>query len=220
MDRRTYAGTVLFDHVVREASELRALYRPPGGLAADKDRPTIDEASRAFIERSTFVVVGTVGEDGADVSPKGGPSGFARVLDPTCLAIADYSGNNRLDGMHNLLGDARVGLLFVVPGRSETVRVNGTASITTDAQVLGGFPSTTRAPKAAIAVNVASTFVHCAKAFKRGGMWDPEHWAALADAPDAAEILVCQGVGDAGVDTVRADLATGYAASARADTGV
>jgi len=206
-----------FGDVIDDPSALRQLYRNPSALVAGKDRPTIDDATKAFIERSTFVVVGTVGRGGADVSPKGGPSGFVQVLDPTWLAIADYSGNNRLDGMSNLLTDDRVGLLFVVPGRSETVRVNGRAAITIDADVIARFPDTMRQPKAAIGVQVASTFVHCAKAFQRGGMWDPDHWARLDDAPDAADILASQGVVPAGAEAIRSDLTAGYAASARDD---
>jgi PPOX class probable FMN-dependent enzyme len=158
-------------------------------------------------------VVGTSDADGlADVSPRGGPSGFVRVLDPHRLAIADFGGNNRIDTMQNVVATGRVGLLFVVPGRSESVRVNGRGWVTTDAELLESF-DLPRLPKAAIGVQVEATFVHCAKAFRRGAMWDPEAWSALADAPDAAEILACQGLVDASAQTLRDHLAADYDAA-------
>ena len=200
-----------FADTVDTVEGLRTLYRTPSPIAAVKDRQSIDDASRAFIERSRFAAVGTFDADGnADVSPRGGPSGFVRVLDETRLAIADLSGNNRLDTLQNIVATGRIALVFVVPGKTETVRVNGRAWVTTDAEVLDGFTLPKR-PKAAIGVQLETTFMHCGKAFMRGGMWDPEAWAELADTPDGAAVLACQKVVEVDEALVRASLDEGYA---------
>ena len=199
-----------FQHVIETADGLRELYRQPSRLVIDKEREELDAATTAFLHRCRFAVLGTFDADGhPDVSPRGGPSGFVRVLDPGRIAIADLSGNNRLDTLQNVVATGRVGAIFVVPGQSETVRVNGQAWITTDPAVLSGFDLPT-VPKAAIGLRVDTTFVHCAKAFMRGGVWDVEAWAALAGAPDGAEILACQQVADVSAATVRKLLDDGY----------
>ena len=201
------------DHVISTREQLRALYRQPSRLVAEKEQPSIDSATANFIGRAPFVLVGTVGADGtADVSPRGGPSGFAQVLDATHVAIADLSGNNRLDTLENIVGNGQVGLLFIMPGQGETVRLNGTAHLSVDPTILHRFPPELKTPKLAIVVEVVGTFVHCAKAMQRSHIWDPESWAALADAPDAADILSCQNLLPADVtpDMIRADLAAGY----------
>lgn len=201
------------DHLVATREQLRTLYRPPHRLVVDKERPVIDDATRAFITRCPFVVVGTVGGDGtADVSPRGGPSGFVQVLDETHIAIADLNGNNRLDTLENIVTNGQVGLLFMMPGQGETVRLNGTAYLTTDPEILSGFPEELKVPKVAIVVTVAGTYIHCAKAMQRSHIWDPTTWDAYADAPDGAAIIVCQNlVGDeVTADMVRADLDNSY----------
>jgi len=185
-------------HRIDSLDALRALYRPPSALTANKERPVLDAASHAFVERCRFASVATFDEHGnADVSPRGGPSGFIRVLSPDRVAIADLGGNNRLDTLQNVIATGRIALMLVVPGQSETVRINGAASLTTDPEVLAGF-GLAKLPKSAIVVQVETTYVHCAKAFLRGGMWDADVWAVLADTPDGAAILSCQAV--TGVD--------------------
>lgn len=193
---------------------LRSLYRQPTALVVNKERAVLDEASQHFVRRCRFAAVGTFDAEGnADVSPRGGPSGFIRVLDPSHLAIADLGGNNRLDTLHNVVDRGRVALMMVVPGRSETVRVNGSAWVSADPELLAGF-TLPKLPRTAIVVKVETTFVHCAKAFMRGGMWDSEAWAELADTPDGAAILSCQRVaGDADAPTVRRLLDDGYESS-------
>ncbi len=200
-------------HIVSTREQLRSLYREPSKLVVEKERPTIDAATRQFIERSPFVLVGTVGADGtADVSPRGGPSGFVRVLDETHVAVADLSGNNRLDTLENIVVNGEVGLLFVMPGRGETVRLNGRAHLTTDPVILTGFSAELKVPKLAIVVEVVGTFIHCAKAMQRSRIWDPESWVALADAPDGADIIACQNLVPAEVTPamIREDLDRGY----------
>jgi len=197
-------------HRIASVDELRELYRQPSRIAAHKERPTIDAATRAFIERSRFAVVGTFDADGnADVSPRGGESGYVRVLDDQHVALADLGGNNRLDTLTNVVSTGRIAFVFVVPGQSETVRVNGSAWVTTDPDLLAGF-GLARTPKTAIVARVSSTYVHCAKAFHRSGMWDPAVWAELSSTPDGAAILACQQVVDADAVAIRELLERGY----------
>ena len=208
-----------FSHTIDSLEVLREVYRQPHAAVVKKERPTLDEASKRFIELSRFAVVGTFDSQGrADTSPRGGESGYVRVIDDTHLAMADLGGNNRLDTLQNIIDTGRVGLIFVVPGQSETVRVNGAACITTDPEVLASF-ELPRVPKSAIGVTVEATYIHCAKAFRRGGMWDPNAWAELAGSPDAADILACQYNGAFEAELVRNDLAKGYDLALRWEAG-
>ncbi|MEQ1703220.1 MAG: MSMEG_1061 family FMN-dependent PPOX-type flavoprotein [Ilumatobacteraceae bacterium] len=196
---------------------LRTLYRNPSALVVHKERPQLDEASQQFVSRCRFAAVGTFDADGnPDVSPRGGPSGFVRVLDPGHLAIADLGGNNRLDTLQNVVATGRVALLLVMPGKSETVRVNGRAWVSADPNLLAGF-TLPKVPKTAIVVEVQTTFVHCAKAFMRGGVWDTEAWTELADTPDGATILSCQQVADVDAATMRRLLDDGYVTELEAE---
>ena len=173
--------------------ELRTLYRDPSQLVRAKLKESIDAASRTFIERCPFVLVGTVGADQRhDVSPRGGPPGFIRVLSDGSIAIPDLNGNNLIDTLRAVVETGAIGLLFVMPGRDETLRVNGRAYVSADPTLLEAFTHELRTPKSAIVVEPVEVFVHCAKAFRRGDVWRPESWASFADAPDAAEILQCQ----------------------------
>lgn len=200
-----------FQQTVTSLDELRTLYRRPHDLVVAKERPVLDAATTSFLTRATFAVVSTFGADGgADASPRGGPSGFIQVLDDRHLAIGDLGGNNRLDTIENIVTTGQIGILAVHPGKSETVRVNGRAWITRDPEVLGRFPFA-KTPVTAIGVEVIGTYIHCAKAFMRSGMWEPESWAAFADAPDGADILACQQVIDVPAAVVRDDLDRGYA---------
>jgi uncharacterized protein len=206
------AGSVTDAHRLTSVAELREIYADPHPLVLAKERGEMDEATRRLVDRARFVLLGTYRADGsADVSPRGGEPGFVRTLDETRLALADLGGNNRIDSLRNIVETGHVGMLFVAPGQSETVRINGEAWVTTDPQLLGGY-TLARCPKAAIVVRVTATFIHCAKAFRRSGMWDPDIWAQMADTPDAAEILVCQNLLGEEVTAaeVRADLDNGY----------
>ena len=142
------------------------------------------------------------------MSPRGGPPGFVQVLDEQRLAIPDLSGNNLLDSISNIVLNPHVGLLFVLPGRDETLRVNGRAWLTTDDAVLDGFTAELRRPKAAIGVEVVDAFVHCAKSFRRGQVWEPASWAPDV-APSAAELLTCHIELDATPEQLAANLEAG-----------
>ncbi len=208
-----------FSHTIDTLDALRERYRPPSPLVVAKERPVLDAATTRFIELSRFAVVGTFDSDGrADVSPRGGPSGYVRVLDEHRLAIADLGGNNRLDTLQNIIATGRIALIFVVPGQSETVRVNGAACVSEDPELLASF-DLPRLPKSAIGVTVEGTFIHCAKAFRRSGMWDPQAWEELAGSPDASDIIVCQGLVPVDADVVRADLSAGYDAALAWEAG-
>ena len=156
------------DFVVRSESDLRSLFSATHDVAVKKCLKFIDEHARAFIERSPFVCIGTQSNHGsADVSPRGDPCGFVTVLDETTLLIPDRPGNNRLDTLSNILTNPKVGLLFLIPGFDETMRVNGTAALTRDPRLLAAMAVNGRIPIIAIAVHVEEVFIHCAKALRR-----------------------------------------------------
>ena len=180
-----------FTHTLDDVAQLTDLYRAPGGAAVAKEADRLDDACRGFIARSPFLVIGTSSADGRlDVSPRGGPPGFVKVLDDHRLAIPDLNGNNRLDSIRNIIEQGQVGLLFVVPGLGETLRINGAACITTDPAILDLFADEVRRPATAIGVTFEQGFLHCAKAFRRGGLWQPETWPGLHDQPSAGQMLL------------------------------
>jgi PPOX class probable FMN-dependent enzyme len=167
---------------ITTVEDLRSHYRDPGEPALRKQRPELDHHCADFIAHAPFVAIGTAGPDGwCDVSPKGGPAGFVKVLEDGRVAIPDFSGNNRLDSLTNLVLNPGVGLLFCVPGLDETLRVNGTARPTTDPAVLAAFAGDDVVPKVAIVVEVAEAYLHCGKALRRAHLWDPETWPATDD---------------------------------------
>lgn len=179
-----------FPATIGSLDQLRSLYREPSGLVRSKKLDHLDDAARGFVAGSPFCLLATADRDGrCDVSPRGGPPGFVRVLDERRLVLPDLSGNNLLDSLSNIVANPGCGLLFIVPGRDETLRLDGTASITTDPALLSLWDDELRTPKVAIGVEVANAFIHCAKSFRRGWVWDPASWSEL-DAPDACDILV------------------------------
>jgi uncharacterized protein len=180
----------MFRDVVTEEKDLRALLGTPSDIALRKQISRLDVHCRAVIAHAPFIVLATAGADGrCDVSPKGDPAGFVRVLDDTHLAIPDRPGNKRLDGMRNILANPHVGLLFLVPARGETLRVNGRACITRDADLLATMAVDGKVPSLAIGVEVEEVFLHCAKAFKRSGLWEPSCWPDLADLCSSAKMF-------------------------------
>lgn len=168
-------------------AQLEALYREPGERAISKQLSAIDTGMAGFIDRSPFLVLATTNGDGSiDASPRGGPPGFVRRLDARHIAIPDLNGNNRLDSYRNLIAHPYAGVLMMVPGKNETLRINGPAALTNDPELLGSFTSELRPPKMAMVIETAEVYGHCAKAFKRAAMWDPDSWAQLDEAPDLA----------------------------------
>jgi uncharacterized protein len=196
-------------HRVETLDELTSLFRAPGGRAVDKQLDHITDGMAAFIDRSPFLVLATSdGRGSVDASPRGGPPGFVRRLDDRHVAIPDLNGNNRLDSYRNLIAHPYAGLLMIVPGKEETLRINGPAAITTDPELLAGFTHELRPPKLAVVIETEEVFGHCAKAFRRGRMWQPDRWSDLADAPDLAAIYACEW--DVEEAAIRARLAGSY----------
>jgi uncharacterized protein len=202
---------------IASLEELRELYREPSALVQSKVVSSIDPVSKTFIELAPFLLLATVGVDGRlDVSPRGGPSGFVRVLPTGEIVIPDLNGNNLLDTLTNVVQTGQVGAIFVLPGKDETLRVNGSAILTTSVDVLDGCIAELRRPKSAIVITPHEVFIHCAKAFRRGSVWDPESWTSLANGPDGADMLFCQlQLGDPA--PFRQKLADGYDAELALD---
>ncbi len=181
------------EHIIKDEDGLRALYPKCHPLAAEKSRPGLDKHSIAFIERSPFLCLGTQNGTGfADVSPRGDPAGFVKVLDAKSLLIPDRPGNNRLDTLTNILSNPHIGLLFLIPGYDETMRVNGVAKITSDPVLMELLSVRDRAPKVAIHVEVGEAFIHCAKAFRRSKLWDLESRQDRSELPTIANIILDQ----------------------------
>ena len=180
----------MFRDLITDEKDLRALLGSPSEVALKKQITRLDEHCRAFIAHAPFVALATA--DGAghcDVSPKGDPAGFVRVIDDTHLVVPDRPGNKRLDGLRNILANPHVALLFLVPERGETLRVNGRACITRDPDLLGTMAVDGKVPSLAIGVEVEEVFLHCAKAFKRSGLWEPARWPDISGLVSSAKIF-------------------------------
>ncbi len=200
------------EFLVTSDEQLAELYRAPSRLVAAKKSAVLDEASVGIIARSPFVLLATSGADGGlDVSPRGGTPGFVRVFDDRHVAIPDLNGNNLIDSTRAVVATGRAGLLVVVPGKDETLRINGSAWVTTDPGVLDLWNDELRRPPTAIVVRTDEVFMHCAKAFRRGRVWDPAGWEELADAPDGLDVLNAQGLVAANDAATRDFLEQSYA---------
>lgn len=183
-------------HVLGSMDEVRARHPSPMSRATDKVLTRLDRHCRAILARSTFCLIGTQGRDGADVSPRGDPPGFARALDDRHLLIPDRIGNNRFDSYANVFETGMVGLLFLVPGMAETLRINGTARVTDDAALLAGSSVRDRAPAIGLLVEIREAYLHCAKSINRAGLWDPSRHIDRDELPSYGDMLVehCAGL--------------------------
>ncbi len=158
--------------MIESTAALRALYPDAKARALNKQLERLDPHCTRFIGLSPFVVIASAGGDGRlDASPRGGEPGFVHVVDETTLLVPDAPGNNRLDSLTNIVAYGRIGLLFLIPGVDETLRVNGLARLTDDAKVVGRFATERRTPKIAIEVRVEEAYLHCAKALMRSRLW-------------------------------------------------
>lgn len=176
---------------VGSEQELRALHAPPSDLVKKKCVSRLDRRCRDFIALSPFLVLGTANAAGkADVSPRGDPPGFVKVLDDTTLLIPDRPGNNLLDSLSNIVANPEVGLLFVIPGFDETLRVNGRAEVVRDPALLAPLAVEAKAPKVAIRVSVREAYLHCAKSFRRARLWDPAARVPRATLPTLAKMVM------------------------------
>ena len=184
------------EFVIKDEQSLRSLFEATHALAVQKFQTSLDKHAQEFISRSPFLCIGTQNLDGkADVSPRGDPVGFVKILDEHTLAIPDRPGNNRLDTLVNILANPNVGLLFIIPGFDDTLRVNGKATLVTDPELLKSMCINDRIPKLAIVVKVNGVFMHCAKAFRRSHLWDPNHFQNRSEMPSLLKIILDQTTG-------------------------
>ncbi|MEU5562699.1 pyridoxamine 5'-phosphate oxidase family protein [Micromonospora musae] len=162
---------------ITSTEELRELLGEPTAHAANKERVRLHDLDRQWLAASSFCLVATAGADGGcDVSPKGDPPGFALVLDDTTIALPERPGNRRADGYRNILENPHVGLLFMIPGRSDTLRINGRARLVRDAPWFEELTVKGHRPVLAVLVEIEQIFYHCPKAFLRSQLWKPESW--------------------------------------------
>lgn len=179
--------------MIDSSEALRRLYPQPSGRSAAKELDHLDRHCRRFVELSPFVVLASAGADGrVDSSPRGGEPGFVRVVDEHTLWLPDSPGNNRLDTLTNLVETGRLGLLFLIPGVDETLRVNGTARITDDQQATGVFATERRTPKVVVQVTVEEAYLHCAKALMRSKLWAEESRRERSVLPTMGRMLADQ----------------------------
>lgn len=189
--------------VVASPDELGEIYEPPSERALLKVIPHLDEHCRAFIAASPFAVLATSGSRGADCSPRGDRPGFAQVADPGTLLLPDRRGNNRLDSLRNILENPAVGLLFLVPGVNETLRVNGRAVVTRDPALRERFAVDGKAPAAVLVVAVEEAFIQCSKSLVRSELWNPARHVPRSALPSLGTVLAAHtrgGVDGAGYD--------------------
>ncbi|HWC81515.1 MAG TPA: pyridoxamine 5'-phosphate oxidase family protein [Pseudonocardiaceae bacterium] len=177
---------------ITSKEELRELLGEVAPRVADKARPRLHELDRQWLAASPFCLIATSAADGScDVSPKGDPPGFTLVLDDRTVVVPDRPGNRRADGFHNVLSNPHVGLIYLLPGRDDTLRINGTARLVRDAPFFDDLVVKGNRPKLAMVVAIEEVFYHCSKAFLRSALWKPETWAPerMASRPVIAKAL-------------------------------
>jgi len=189
------------EHMVRTADELREMLGTPRAAQLAKCLPRLDEHCRRWIQRSPWLVICSSDAGGRmDISPKGDPPGFVRILDDTTIAIPDRPGNKRFDTLTNVLENPRVGVMFVVPGRDEVVRVGGVAHITKDPELLASMAVREREPVLALIVDIDEAMFHCGKSMIRSGLWEPERWPTVDGLASYAQCLADQAAADETVE--------------------
>ncbi|GAA1655641.1 MSMEG_1061 family FMN-dependent PPOX-type flavoprotein [Actinoplanes couchii] len=193
----TLATTSAFDSLRQDAvadlDGLRQVYELPGDRAVRKQMTELTEQTRQLIACASLVFVASVDADGnCDVSPRGGPPGFVAVLDSRTVAIPDATGNKRLDTLQNVVVTGRAGLLFVIPGRTTTLRVNGRAVVSTRPDLLSQLTPVGKAPASALVVGIDEVYPHCPKSLMRGAAWKPDQWLAADAQPSSAEVTLAQ----------------------------
>lgn len=182
--------------VISDEQALRSFFEATHSLALQKCLDALGPHAQEFIKRSPFLCIGTQNLDGkADVSPRGDPAGFVKIIDDRTLAIPDRPGNNRLDSLVNIIANPCVGLLFIIPGFDDTLRVNGRATLVTDPELLASMSVNGRVPKVAIVVEVSEVFIHCAKALRRSHLWNPDHFQDRSELPSLIKFILDETTG-------------------------
>jgi PPOX class probable FMN-dependent enzyme len=196
-----------FRDVIASEEALRDLIGPPLARSVKKEITRLDGHCRALIAKSPFVLVASCDAKGnCDVSPKGDPAGFVQVLDDETLAIPDRPGNRRADTFANVLQNPCVGLLFVIPGKLETLRVNGRARIVRDADLRARMAVAGKPPELALVVSVEQAFIHCGKCMIRSTLWEPASWPDASRLPSQAQCLLDHGRLDESVEAIEASI--------------
>jgi PPOX class probable FMN-dependent enzyme len=187
---RDHPSSTAEGHVITSLEDLHSLYREPSERVRTKKGRVINGAAADFVARSPFFCLATADDHGrCDVSPRGGPAGQLKLLDDgRAVAFPDLSGNNLIDSLTNIVDNPWAGLLVLVPGSDETLRIDGRAAITVDPEVLGLWSSELRTPKVAVVVQIEAAFLHCAKAFRRSSLWDASTWPEV-DGDDAPRVF-------------------------------
>jgi PPOX class probable FMN-dependent enzyme len=174
---------------IASEDRLRELYEQPLARAVDKQLDRVDAMARRLIAVAPLVLVASHDAQGrCDVTPRGGRPGFVTVLDDDHVAIPDATGNNRLDTLRNVVATGHAGLLFLIPGRGQTLRVNGAACVSAEPALLARLTPVGKPPRSAIVVRAEEVFAHCPKALVRSHLWDPASWPAAGEQPTAAEV--------------------------------
>jgi PPOX class probable FMN-dependent enzyme len=177
---------------VSTIEQLHAINGDPRQAILEKHTSYLTPLLEEFITAAPFFTVATADGDGnCDVSPKGDPPGAVRILDSRTIAIPDRLGNRRIDGHRNIIENPHIGLLFIIPNVDETVRVNGSAFITADSELLASMPVQGKTPKLAVIVEIDEVYMHCARSFLRAGMWKPETWPNPDDIP-SLQAIACE----------------------------
>jgi uncharacterized protein len=186
--------------MIETENTLRSKFSTVHPLAVTKSRPALDKYSRQFISLSPFLVISTADADGkADLSPRGDPPGFVQMIDDKTIVVPDRPGNNRLDTMANIVANPNVGCLFFIPGFEDTLRLNGKARITEDADLLKHCSVNGKVPKVGILISIEEVFMHCAKALKRSKLWGEDYRQDRTQLPSIARIILDQTC-DTGID--------------------
>lgn len=199
---------------IKSREELRAHYKAASPGSLRKEMKTLDAHAKGFLGRSPFVLIGSSdGNGSADVTPKGDRPGFVAVLDDTTIAIPDRPGNNRLDTWENVVANPAVGLLFLIPGMDETLRINGEARITVDGTLRERLAAEGKLPASVMVVAIRAVYMHCAKAFMRSELWEPATWPDRASLPTLGQILKDQLALTESAEEADRNLAEAYAKS-------
>ena len=176
-------------HRITTLEQLDALYGAPVQAAITKEIDYISDHYKTFIDKAPFVVVATVGPEGLDCSPRGDPAGFVQVRDRKTVLLPDRRGNNRVDALRNLVRDPRISLLFMIPGIGNTLRINGSAEISTEPELLASFAMQGKLPKTVLVVTVDRIYFQCPKALVRSRLWSQDAQVSRSELPSTGEII-------------------------------
>jgi uncharacterized protein len=178
---------------VADQEALRRVYEHPNDAAVRKQMTELTDQTRRLIGCASLVLVASIDAQGnCDISPRGGPAGFVAVLDDRTVAVPDATGNKRLDTLQNVISTGRAALLFVIPGRATTLRVNGQACVSTRPELLSQLTAVGKPPASALVLGIEEVFPHCPKAFLRSGTWKPDQWLPADAQPTSAEVTLAQ----------------------------